>query len=93
MRILLLVLFLTFSGISYGAAASKSIKTEYLTSWIYTTGYHSDGTSSEIRYSTDSYGDILHIQILFEGAWITTSLNWDNSRKYVKNPNNKRFYF
>lgn len=93
MRILLLALFLTFSSISYGVAESKGIKTEYTTSWIYTTGYHSDGTSSRIRYSTDSYGDILHIQILFEKAWLKTSLNWDKSRKYVKNPNNKRYYF
>ncbi|WP_299524874.1 hypothetical protein [uncultured Lutibacter sp.] len=93
MRILLFTLFLAFSSISYGNVESKSFKTEYSTSWNYTTGYHSDGTSSPIRYTIDAYGDISDIEIEYQGYWYTTYVKWDNSRKYVKNPNNKRYYF
>lgn len=93
MRILLFALFLSFSSISYGNAELKEFIIEYSTSWNYTTGYHSDGTSSSIRYTTDGYGNVMDIEIDYQGYWYTTYVNWDNNRKYVKNPNNKRYYF
>lgn len=93
MKKLLLILFLAFNCLSYGNVELKDFKTEYSNSWNYTTGYHSDGTSSSIRYRVDSYGNVSGIQIQYQGYWHNTSLNWDNNRKYVKNPNNKRYYF
>lgn len=93
MRVLLFALFIAFAGISYGNTDAKIIKFEQSSSWSYTTGYHSDGTSTSIRYTTDFYGDISNIEILYQGYWYTTNVKWDYNRKYVKNPNNKRYYF
>jgi len=94
MKILFIVMALAFSSISQGNVEFKNYKTEFLVSWNYTTGYHSDGTSSSIRYTTDVYGYIVDIQIKYQEYWYIAYVKQDdNGRNYVKNPNNKRYYF
>ena len=94
MKVLLLALVLSFSSFLNINAELLYFEIEYSTSWNYTTGYHSDGTSASIRYTTDSSGYIVDIEIEYQGYWYTTSVKQDvNGRSYVKNPNNKRYYF
>lgn len=93
------ILFLiAFISISYSQEPlASNLNASYsicLTSdWEYTTGYHSDGTSAQIRYTLDYSGYIDDIQIGFNGSWYNTSVSYDGGRMYAKNPNNKRYYF
>jgi len=90
MKPLLIILLLTICNFSSKNLKANTYNKEYSISWNYTTGYHSDGTSTPIRYTSNNYENI---QIQYAGSWYKTYVNWDNGRKYVKNPSNKRYYF
>lgn len=94
MRLLFLALFLTIGSVSSSFADVQKNKIEIRGDWYSTTGYHSDGTSASIQYEVDSYGSIINIEIGYNGSWYSTYIKHDsNNRRYVKNPNNKRYYF
>lgn len=94
MKILFLAIALSFANFSNGSVVQENTLIAYSESWNYTTGYHSDGTSASIRYTTDKNGYIVDIEIQSQGYWYATYVKQDeNGRNYVKNNFNKRYYF
>jgi hypothetical protein len=92
--LLVTVISFSISGFTKINLNNENKITSYLSDWEYTTGYHSDGTSASIRYTISIYGDISDIEIKSSGYWYSTYIKLDNNgRQYVKNSNNKRYYF